>query len=320
MTPLVTIIIPTYNREKTIEETLSSVFMQTYINWECLIIDDGSTDKTFQVVSKFVGKDNRFRWYVKPSKKPKGPSSSRNYGLEKANGEFVVFLDSDDLLANTCLENRICFALKNLKYDFWVFNTKMFIEHTEDENKIFNKTNKNKSDTDYLNEFLTGKYPFCVIGPLWKKEDLLKLNGFDEELIIFEDPDLHIRAFVFGLKPLVCDDIKYDNFYRISNLNKFDIPKHKKDKIFDSMLLFYLKFYPKFSKEIKININHYFKNLVFLNSNFSSNFKHYINFSRHGLFTLKQIILIPMLIFFKSTGIFKLKRIGMHKLIKYTFK
>lgn len=320
MYPLVSIIIPAYNRADLIGETLDSVLSQTYMDWECLVVDDGSTDGTDKVVAEFVKKDQRFRWYSKSFKLPKGPSSSRNYGLEKANGEFVVFLDSDDLLDKTCLENRVNFALKNFTFDFWVFNTKMFIEHIEDENKVFNKTNISKSETDYLNEFLIGKHPFCVMGPLWKKKNLLKLNGFDEKLIIFEDPDLHIRAFDSGLKVLVCNDIKYDSFYRISKTNKFEIQKKNKDKIFESMLLFYLKFYPKFSKEIQVNSNICFKNLIFSNSSFFSNFKQYINFSKHGLFTCRQIILIPVLIFFKSSGVLKLKGIGMHKLLKYTFK
>lgn len=96
--PLVSIIIPTFNRAHLIGETLDSVLVQTYTNWECIIIDDGSTDITEQVVDKYVTKDNRFKFLKRPKNKPKGANSCRNIGLEDATGDYIVFFDSDDLM------------------------------------------------------------------------------------------------------------------------------------------------------------------------------------------------------------------------------
>ena len=77
--PLVSIIIPTYNRAHLIGETLDSVLAQTYQNWECIIVDDGSSDNTDEVIGAYVEKDSRFKYYHRSDKDlPKEPSASRN--------------------------------------------------------------------------------------------------------------------------------------------------------------------------------------------------------------------------------------------------
>jgi glycosyltransferase involved in cell wall biosynthesis len=103
--PLVSIIIPTYNRSSVIRETLDSVFAQTYNNWECIIVDDGSTDNTSNVVLTYVAKDKRFHYYKRPDTHNEGGNGARNYGLEISKGVYVQFLDSDDLLAKNKLES-----------------------------------------------------------------------------------------------------------------------------------------------------------------------------------------------------------------------
>lgn len=94
---LVSIIVPCYNQGEFLNETLESVFNQTYSNWECLIINDGSTDNTEEIAKDWINKDNRFIYYFKDNV---GVSDTRNLGLQKAKGEFIQFLDADDLLAN----------------------------------------------------------------------------------------------------------------------------------------------------------------------------------------------------------------------------
>jgi len=107
MGPLVSIIIPAYNRGHLIGETLDSVYCQTYSNWECIVVDDGSVDNTEDIVSSYSEKDKRFKFYHRPSTWKKGASVCRNYGLEKSKGELIQFLDSDDLLAKNKLEEQV---------------------------------------------------------------------------------------------------------------------------------------------------------------------------------------------------------------------
>lgn len=92
---LVTIIVPCYNQAQFLNETLESVFFQSYTEWECLIVNDGSLDNSEEIAKKWVEKDSRFQYF---SKDNGGLSSARNFGLNKSKGKYIQFLDSDDCL------------------------------------------------------------------------------------------------------------------------------------------------------------------------------------------------------------------------------
>ena len=86
MCPLVSIIIPNYNRADLIVETLNSIIAQTYTNWECIVVDDGSTDDSIKVIDEYSKLDPRIYLYIRPNHKRKGANSCRNYGLEMSRG------------------------------------------------------------------------------------------------------------------------------------------------------------------------------------------------------------------------------------------
>src|SRR6185369_1908456 len=95
---LVSIVIPTYNRAHSITGAIASALAQTYSNLEVIVVDDGSTDGTAAVVQGIA--DPRVSYYAKPNG---GPSAARNFGVSKARGEWVVYLDSDDALFLECV-------------------------------------------------------------------------------------------------------------------------------------------------------------------------------------------------------------------------
>jgi glycosyltransferase involved in cell wall biosynthesis len=99
--PLVSIIVPCYNQAQYLEEALQSVLDQTYTNWECITVNDGSPDSTEDVAQKWVEKDNRFIYLKKDNG---GLSSARNAGITIAQGEFVLPLDADDKIATNYIE------------------------------------------------------------------------------------------------------------------------------------------------------------------------------------------------------------------------
>src|SRR5438046_10623424 len=101
--PKVSIIMPTYNRAKYIGETIESVRNQSYQNWELIIVDDGSDDNTREIISAM--KDKRIRFYEAGRITING--KIKNIGIEKTNGEFIAFIDSDDLWAATKLEKQV---------------------------------------------------------------------------------------------------------------------------------------------------------------------------------------------------------------------
>lgn len=107
MKPLVSIITPMYNSEAFISETISSVLNQTYTNWELILIDDCSTDNTIAVTSTFQLKNKNI--HLLKNTKNAGAAISRNKGINAANGDYIAFLDADDLWKPIKLETQICF-------------------------------------------------------------------------------------------------------------------------------------------------------------------------------------------------------------------
>ena len=105
--PLVSIIIPTYNRAHLIGETLDSVLAQTYENWECIVVDDGSTDNTDELMADYMAKDKRFRYYHRPEDRLPGGNAARNYGFELSKGAYIQWFDSDDIMLPEFLEKKV---------------------------------------------------------------------------------------------------------------------------------------------------------------------------------------------------------------------
>ena len=94
--PLISIIVPCYNQAQYLDECLQSVLDQTYPNWECIIVNDGSPDNTEEVAKKWPAKDSRFRYFYKENK---GVNSARNFGLKQSKGEMIQLLDCDDIIS-----------------------------------------------------------------------------------------------------------------------------------------------------------------------------------------------------------------------------
>ena len=102
--PLVSIVVPCYKQAEYLAETLDSVLAQTYQNWECIIVNDGSPDNTEEIANGYIAKDNRFKYVWKENG---GLSSARHSGILNSEGEFVLPLDADDLIAPTYLEKAM---------------------------------------------------------------------------------------------------------------------------------------------------------------------------------------------------------------------
>lgn len=111
---MVSVIIPVYNCESSIDECIKSIVEQTYHNWEIIIIDDGSTDNTYNKVVSWIKSDVRIRVFQQDNQ---GSGSARNKGIEKAVGEYIAFLDGDDFWINCNALQEIMFAIKDETYD-----------------------------------------------------------------------------------------------------------------------------------------------------------------------------------------------------------
>ena len=123
MTNKISIIVPCYNQSEFLDECLQSVLNQTYANWECLIINDGSTDNTEEIAQNWTIKDDRFNYFYKENG---GLSSARNFGLERISGHYIQFLDSDDCLKNTKFELSVDAVSHNPLANIVISNFRMF--------------------------------------------------------------------------------------------------------------------------------------------------------------------------------------------------
>jgi len=216
MSPIISIITPLYNNEKYVSETIESVLNQTYVDWEMVIVDDGSTDSSCNIVKNYAAKDSRIKLYHR-ERLPKGGSVCRNIGIEKSIGRYIIFLDADDLLYPSCLENRIKIIESNKELDFAVFQMDAFSPAGKIEDRLLTHHSDN-----YLYSFLSHNLPWQTTCPIWNSKFLKEvLAGFDERFLRLQDPEFHTRALLAdNVRFEVYADIKYtDCSYRVDYKN-----------------------------------------------------------------------------------------------------
>lgn len=203
MNALVSIIIPCFNQAQYLDDALQSALNQTYANWECIIVNDGSTDNTEEKAKLWVPKDKRFYYFYKENG---GVSSARNYGLEKANGQFIQFLDADDFLDEKKLEWSLTTLNSNLNIDksLVVSNFRMFTD------------NSNKTTIPYCNlnnelfslEKLLHQWNDSFSVPIhcgFFKASLFESIQFSENLTAQEDWVVWVEIFKKGHKAIFID-------------------------------------------------------------------------------------------------------------------
>jgi glycosyltransferase involved in cell wall biosynthesis len=204
--PLVTIIIPLWNRKHLIGETLESCFAQTYKHLDIIVVDDGSSDGSQSTVTKCQHRDQRVK-LIRRDSLPKGAPACRNLGLQHAKGQFVIFLDSDDLLASTAVENRVSQIIDHHDCDLVVAQGLIFKEFPGDMNLLWNRC---AYGTDELIvRFLDQDIPWQTSGPLWRRSSLPESNAWNPDLCSFQDWEFHLRMLLGGARAVILDRPDY---------------------------------------------------------------------------------------------------------------
>lgn len=208
--PLVTIIMATYNRAHFIEETLCSIQNQTYKNFECLIIDDGGTDNTLEVISPLLNIDPRFIYHKRPDKYKKGLPGCRNYGLDLAKEDFLIFFDDDDIVHPQNLELSVQF-LENKEIDFVQYSKKPFSKIEDISIENYSKTEISyRIDLNNLYDSILGNLGLASCTIMWKKY-VFDEYRFDETLQYAEEWDLYNRLLISGYEGFKIDSTLYFN-------------------------------------------------------------------------------------------------------------
>lgn len=205
----VSVIVPTYNRADLISKTIESILNQTYKNFELIIVDDGSTDNTEEVIRKF--KDSRIK-YTKTDHSGGIPARPRNIGIKKAKGEYIAFLDSDDMWLPEKLEKQIkVFQASNeIAMLYTRFRT---IEGEIISNRIFPENGMYKSENIFKSIYLRNLIACSSVMVKRNVLDQVGLFNTDPNLIAIEDADLWLRiALKYNIK---CTDDLPLLIYRI---------------------------------------------------------------------------------------------------------
>ena len=181
MKPMVSVILPTYNRAYILEKALQSVFEQTYKDYEAIVIDDGSTDATTEVVAKF---GTKVRYFAQSNR---GVGAARNRGLREARGKYVAFVDSDDQWLPEKLEKQIPVLEEKPNLGF-VYAVAEVVD--ENGKSLGNKPAEAHPDT--LTELLRMNF-IPVLTVVARREYIQAVGGFDEGLSGYDDYHLWIR-------------------------------------------------------------------------------------------------------------------------------
>jgi glycosyltransferase involved in cell wall biosynthesis len=184
MSPLISVIIPTYNREKLVGEAIASILTQRLQDFEILVIDDGSTDSTLKVLSQL-------RYPIKVLKSNRnGPAKARNIGIQEARGDYIAFLDSDDLWEPNKLQRQLTY-LRRFKHIPFVYTNVRFREKNQIKRKtLFDDVVPLRK---HLLPALVSGDAICTSTVMIKKQIFDEVGLFDERLKIHEDQDLWNR-------------------------------------------------------------------------------------------------------------------------------
>lgn len=202
MKPLVSIIIPTYNRVHLIEQTLDSVLKQTYDNWECIIVDDGSEDNTAELISGFSETNSRIKYIKRSSGFPKGAASCRNIGISISTGEYIQFLDSDDIISPEKISAQVDKMENERSFSVITCRWGHFKENAGDA-EIFNDFPSYADfDTpaDFLNSLPRSLNFFPIHSYLIRRHIINKAGFWNEYLNFNEDAEFIIRIIANSQK------------------------------------------------------------------------------------------------------------------------
>ena len=284
--PKVSIIIPAYNAESTIKCTIESVQKQTYRDYELIIIDDGSSDRTAKIVREIA--DNRLKLF---NYKNRGLSTSRNRGIQQATGEYIAFLDADDLWTKDKLEKQIAILETNPEVGV-VYSQTYYIDS---QSSFLYYCDPVSFTGNVLPELLLTNFLHNGSNPLIRKQAVATVGEFDSSLNSSEDWDYYLRLaalYSFAVVP------EYQVLYRRSGNNMSSNVAKMKQASYTVLERAYQKF-PQFKhyRGQSLSILHlYCAELYLRNSKFKAQ-----NLSRAGADILLSIRFYPQNLFNRNT-------------------
>ncbi|MDT0676803.1 glycosyltransferase family 2 protein [Autumnicola musiva] len=196
----ISIIIPVYNKEEFIKETLLSIWNQDFQDWECLLVDDGSSDNSVMVIEEFISDKPRFKLMFIPGKRNKGASTCRNFGLEISSSKYVQFLDADDIISKTKLESQVQIMENDPSVDLVTCKWGRLNNAEEEIYNDLSVYNNFSNIPEFLKMLTQSKGYFPLHAYLLKKETIKRAGLWNENLSLNDDGEFMMRILSFSRK------------------------------------------------------------------------------------------------------------------------
>lgn len=212
----ISIIIPTYNNENTIVDTIESVKKQSSQSWSCIIVDDHSGDRTVANIKSRIINDERFQLVENSANR--GANFCRNLGLKFCKDELLIFLDGDDILYPNCIETRSSFLKRRPDVDMLVSQTTYFIHDINNVIDVFRNSELDNDKEKLIVSFLKHQIIWTTSAVTWNKKFLVGIKGWNEDYPRLQDVELNIRALMEN--PLIAFTGRADSYLRKSEFTK----------------------------------------------------------------------------------------------------
>ena len=263
MNIVISIIIPVYNVEKWLNKCIDSILVQSYKNFEIILVNDGSTDKSGDICDKYSKEDNRIKVF---HNKSKGLSYSRNFGVKNSNGKYVMFVDSDDFISDINIIDKFINILEKDKSDFIYTSYCRFNDENEEEITeilpidINNNDIKGKSGIEILSMLIEkNNYHHAAYLKICNRKFLIENNLLFKEGIYHEDAEWSPKLFYYAKRISIYSEPYYMRRMRensiITTTNEVSIRKKINDRlnIANDLIEFFKKMEESHSKKIIIN-------------------------------------------------------------------
>ena len=238
--PIVSLIMPFFNNKELVGKMIDSILANTFEDWELLAIDDGSSEETLAYLSHYTA-DSRVK-IIKRETTPKGAQTCRNLGMAHAQGQYWMFVDSDDYLTPACIGTRVEWIEKRQDLDFMVFPSAVYLNdvfepHAPEDIFGYNVHN------DDLKGFARRELPFIVWSNIYRADSLRKAHLlWDTKLLSLQDADYNVHAIMAGLRyeyAYVAPDYGYRIRHSQGSVSaKICTPEHFKSNLYASVKFF----------------------------------------------------------------------------------
>ena len=298
----VSIIIPTLNREKLISYTIDSIINQTYQNWECIIVDDGSTDNTEDLIKLYQKKDKRIKFYKRPSNYSSGGNGARNYGFEISIGKYINWFDSDDIMFPDFISKKVAKFKESQEINIVSSGFVKINRVTNHKSSFYNIDLKDVPIEEYPLKKLQLNTPTFMF-----ERNFISKFKFDESLTRAQDLDFTFKAISDSgavlcyqntvlFEVLIHDNSITGNFYTkkiVQNLSS-------ELKVRKEIMLFYEKL-KKSNNYVRTNYAKVLKKTL-ENKKYTLYFKEIITLDKVYNLKKKKLIILGLLHFFSRKG------------------